>query len=138
MQQGPGGRHRGPAASCPELRSVAGLLGAATIGGAAAVGRPATLGGTPGGRELAALARGQAAAFCPLLELDLRRLLDRGEEPADGPAGAADLVHPLGHRSAAVGQRAVPVLVDRTQRLVHLDELAVGETPDDAGLDAVL
>ncbi len=32
----------------------------------------------------------------------------------------------------------MPVRVHRTQRLVHLDELAVRETPDDAGLDAVL
>ena len=29
------------------------------------------------------------------------------------------------------------VLVDRAERLVHLDELAVGQPLDDAGLDAV-
>src|ERR671912_371583 len=85
-------------------RSVARLLRAATVGG------------TAGRRELAVgLPGGQAAAFPALFELHPRRLLDRREEPADGPTGAADVVHPLGHRRTAVGQLTVAVLVHRAE-----------------------
>src|SRR5687767_5536667 len=82
---------RGPAAWCG--CSVARLL------------RPATVGGAAGRRELpAGLRGGDTALLAALFDLDLRRLLDRLEEPADGATGTAHLVHPLGHRSAAVGQ----------------------------------
>ena len=79
--------------------------------------------GRPEDQLAVALAGGETAALVELLELDLRGLLDRREEPADGPAGAADVVHLLGHRRAAVGERAVAVRVDRAEGLVHLDEL---------------
>ena len=111
MTEGPGGfAPPGPSAR-RALRSVARLL------------RPGAHGGAP-----------------PLTGTTTLRcgLLDGGEEPADRAAGATDLVHPLGHGSTAVGQRTVAVLVDRTERLVHLDELAVRQPADDTGLDAVL
>src|SRR5688572_27814365 len=135
-----GGSSRAPVESTGALlvvlgapRSVARLLRAATVGGTAGVGR------TTGRRELAVgLPGGQAAAFPPLFELHPRRLLDRREEPADGPTGAADVVHPLGHRRTAVGQLTVAVLVHRAQGLVDLDELAARQPADHAGLDAVL
>ena len=51
----------------------------------------------------------------------------------------AQLVHPLRHRGALVLQRnRVAVVVHAAERLVDLDELAVRQPPDDAGLDAVL
>src|SRR4051812_49417147 len=127
MQQGPGGVHRGPAGTLPNWTSVARLL------------RTAAIGRTSGRRQLpVALCRAEAAPLGALLQLDLRGLLDRLEEAADRPACPTDVVHPLRHRSAAIGQRAVAVAVDRAQGLVHLDELAGGQPTDDAGLDAVL
>src|SRR5262249_12864430 len=70
---------------------------------------------------------------------DLRLLPDRVEEPAHvGEPPAAQPVHALGHGGGRVRERPVAVLVDRTQRLVHLDELAGGQPLDDPRLDAVL
>ena len=59
-------------------------------------------------------------------------------KPLGLPARVGDPVHPLRHRRAGVLQLAVAVLVDRAERLVHLDELTVRQPLDDAGLDAVL
>src|SRR4051794_12668696 len=74
MQQGPGGVPRGPALVRCAYGLVARLLRAATVGRAATVDR------TPGGGELAVgLGGGQTDALAPLLDLDLRRLLDRLE-----------------------------------------------------------
>src|SRR3954447_22951884 len=127
MQQGPGGVHRGPAGTLPNWTSVARFL------------RTAAIGRTSGWRQLpVALRRAEAPSLGALLQLDLRGLLDRLEGAADRPACPADVVHPLRHRSAAVGQRAVAVAVDRPQGLGHLDELTRGQPSDDARLDAVL
>src|SRR3712207_3108189 len=128
-----GPRWNPPRPFCRAVRSVAGVLRATAVGRATAVH------GTAGAGELPRrLAGRQPAALGLLLELHRGRLLDRAEEPADGPAGSADLVHPLGHRSPAVGQLGVTVLVHRAEGLVHLDELAAGQATDDTGLDPVL
>src|SRR4051794_11920986 len=113
--------------------SVPRLLGAAAVGGPATLARAAAAGQLAvglGGRE--------PPAFRALLGLDHGRGLDGGEEALDRPPGAADLVHPLGHRGAGVAQLAVAVPVDRAEGLVHLDELAVRQPADDPGLAAVL
>src|SRR5690349_7368233 len=67
-------------------RSVARLAGPAAVGRAARRGELALLG----------LSGGEALALGPLLELDVGRVLDGGEEAPDRPPGAADLVHLLG------------------------------------------
>src|SRR3954464_1586366 len=92
------------------------------------VGRWGPLRGAPGTGELpVGPVRLEATGLDLGLPLHLRGLLHRLEEALDRPACAADLVHLLGHRGAAVGQHAVTVLVHRAQRLVDLDELTVGQ-----------
>src|SRR5688500_740759 len=112
------------------LRSTT-VGGTSTLGGTTALGRAPTLGRSAGAGQLAPLGLGgdEAAALVRGLGLHGGRLLDRGEEALDRPAGAADLVHLLGHRRAAVGELAVAVLVHRAERLVHLDELTAGQPP---------
>ena len=104
MQQGPGGVHRGPA----------GALSRATVSRAAPAdgrrrGRPPSADGrrrSARGRSRRRRARGPRRAARARPAPAPRS----GEKkPADGPAGAADLVHLLGHRRAAVGEHAVAV-----------------------------
>ena len=69
---------------------------------------------------------------------DVPFVLGRSQDAGNGDAGGSELVHPLGHRSALVGQRnRVAVVVDRAERLVHLDEFAAGQPLEHTGLDAV-
>src|SRR4051794_26156505 len=137
-------RRSGVAATVRPRRAVGALLvrcwsSVARLLRATAVRRPAAVGGTTAAGQLAVgLGRRETAALRALLELHLGGRLDRREEPADRAAGAADLVHLLRDRGAAVGQLAVAVLVDRAEGLVDLDELAVRQPADDTGLDAVL
>ena len=75
----------------------------------------------------------------PLQRGGLRRRVRLDQRTGDRRTRRAQLVHPLGHRGALVLQRdGVAVVVDAAERLVDLDELAVRQPPDDAGLDAVL
>src|SRR5690606_9334156 len=82
----------------------------------------------------------ELAALATLLELggrdcwrdrrrrDRRRrsgLLHWEEEPAHGRRQRAEAVHLLRHRSTGVLDLRVPVLVERSERLVHLDEPAI-------------
>lgn len=53
-------------------------------------------------------------------------LVDMPDQSGDGGAGRADLVHPLGHRSALICQRdRSTVHVRWTQRLVNFDKCAI-------------
>src|SRR5690606_16373218 len=92
---------------------------------------------TAAGADLHALLRTVLDRRTPRGGRCLDRLLDRVEEALDGRAEGAEPVHLLRDHPADVLQLAVSLVVAPGQRLVHLLEAAVQQTPDDAGLHAV-
>jgi len=70
--------------------------------------------------------------------LDGGRLFDGREEATHPATSPAQAVHLFRNRCAAVLQQPMAVLVDRPQRLMHLNEFTAGQPTDYAGLDAVL
>ena len=149
-RKGPGSTTRGPCVACASggrrrpTGSADGLAARGFAGCRFAVGRSSPFAGAtaadpglvlPQHRELVVLrlvlGRGDRLAL-------LHRVV-REQAARTWLAGVAELVHLVRHRRALVVERdRVAVLVDRAERLVHLDVLAVRQALDDAGLDAVL